>query len=89
MCTRAFLAVSSIVILAACSQSGASQPPAVVPAALNDANGIAPAKTNFHAIYSFGKRADDGQAPQSSPIAMKSLLYGTTSNGGAMGSGTI
>ena len=87
--TRAVLAVSSIVILAACSQPGALQPPASAPVALEKPNGIGPDAARFRAIYSFGKGSQDGQAPQSSPIAVKGVLYGTTSNGGAMGLGTI
>lgn len=46
-------------------------------------------KTAVRSIYSFGKVAGDGSAPQSAPIAFNGAIYGLTTNGGADGFGTI
>ena len=40
-------------------------------------------KTAVRSIYSFGKIAGDGSAPQSAPIAFDGAIFGTTTNGGA------
>ncbi len=49
----------------------------------------APGNTAFRPVYSFGKIAGDGAAPQSAPIAFNGEIYGTTTNGGSEGIGTI
>jgi uncharacterized repeat protein (TIGR03803 family) len=46
-------------------------------------------KAAFRSIYSFGKIAHDGSAPQSAPVAFNGLIFGTTTDGGADGFGTI
>ncbi len=46
-------------------------------------------KAAFRSIYSFGKIANDGSAPQSAPVSFNGVIFGTTTNGGADGFGTI
>ena len=46
-------------------------------------------KVAFRSIYSFGKIANDGSAPQSAPVSFDGAIFGTTTNGGADGFGTI
>ncbi|HEX3430446.1 MAG TPA: choice-of-anchor tandem repeat GloVer-containing protein [Rhizomicrobium sp.] len=46
--------------------------------------------TNAETVsWSFGNGADDGQDPYATPIAVKGTLYGTTTAGGTLGSGTV
>lgn len=42
-----------------------------------------------HVLHSFGVQHTDGQVPDAPLIAVHGELYGTTENGGAIGSGTI
>ena len=53
------------------------------------AGNLVPDEVSFRSFYSFGHVPNDGSAPQSSPLSFNGAIYGTTSNGGGGGFGTV
>jgi uncharacterized repeat protein (TIGR03803 family) len=50
---------------------------------------INPDGSNYNTLYSFGANTTDGQRPTASLINVNGVLFGTTTNGGANGAGTL
>lgn len=85
-----FIAAAFCIGVSGCAHQGAA--PAIsaggfVPAVSNDT--AKPGKATVQPVYSFGKIAEDGSAPQSAPVAFDGAIFGTTSNGGKFGFGTV
>jgi uncharacterized repeat protein (TIGR03803 family) len=82
MMLRRYLIIGIVAMLAGC---GGSQPPITTPGAIPQSR----ASSGYNALYSFGKRASDGQQPKAGLIDLNGTLYGTTYDGGKSGGGAV